>query len=132
MKSLIAFLFVTSSFVTIGQTIKSLKKYKPIDEFENIHVQMICEDEHQSSFIIWVKNHVQEHYHSQHTENIVVLSGKGLMTLGDRVFTISKGDFINIPKGTKHSVKKVHSHSPLKVLSVQTPLWDPKDRTITE
>ena len=132
MKLLLAALMMTGAFITYGQTIKELKSIKPNKEFDNIHVHKMCEDDHQSSFVIWVKDSVPEHYHANHTECIVVISGKGVMTMDDTTFTISKGDYINVPEGTKHSVKEVNSHTPLKVLSIQTPLWDPKDRISTK
>ena len=101
-------------------------------EFENIHVLKISEDSHQSSFVIWVKDSVPEHYHNDHTENIIVISGKAVMTIDGESVTIKKGDFINIPEGTKHSVTKVLGHSALKVLSIQMPLFDGKDRIFTK
>ena len=132
MKTLFTFLLILSSFTIWSQTSESLKNYKPTAEFNNIHVLKISEDEHQSSFIIWVKDSVPEHFHSDHTENIVVISGKAIMTLDGVEITIKKGDYINIPEGTKHSVKEIIGHQSLKVLSIQTPLFDGKDRTFTK
>lgn len=51
------------------------------------------------------------------------------MTIDGKVITISKGDYPNLPEGTKHAVTEVMGHNPLKVLSIQTPLFDGKDRT---
>lgn len=132
MKTLFTLLIISCSFFAASQTSESLKNYKPTAEFENIHVLKISEDDHQSSFIIWVKDSVPEHYHSDHSESIIVISGKAVMTLDGVQITIKKGDYINIPEGTKHSVLEVIGHNPLKVLSIQTPLFDGKDRTFTK
>ncbi len=132
MKTIFAFLFICSSFFAVSQTSESLNNYKPTGEYDNIHVLKISEDEHQSTFIIWVKDSVPEHYHSDHTESIIVISGKAIMTLDSVEITIKKGDYINIPEGTKHSVIEVIGHNPLKVLSIQTPLFAGKDRTFTK
>lgn len=105
MKTILTFTYLFYSLVLFGQTNESLKDYKPAGDYENVHVLKISEDENQSSFIIWVKDSVPEHFHSDHTENIVVLSGKAIMTIGDEKLTIQKGDYINLPEGTKHSVK---------------------------
>jgi mannose-6-phosphate isomerase-like protein (cupin superfamily) len=115
-----------------GQEHKSLREYQPTEEFDNIHVLKIAEDEKQSSFIIWVKKGVKGHFHQTHTENLVVIEGKAIMTLGDKTITIKKGDYINIPDQTPHSVTEVLSRKPLKVLSIQSPLFDGKDRIFIE
>ena len=131
MKTIILFLIAFGVNSAFAQIHKALKSYKPTAEFDNVHVLKISEDHYQSSFIIWVKDSVPEHYHVDHTENIIVLSGKAIMTIGENSITISKGDFINIPEGTKHSVKEIKSHGPLKVLSIQMPLFDGSDRVDT-
>lgn len=114
--------------VSYGQEHQSLKAYQPAEDFENIHVMKIAEDSLQSSFIIWVKKGVKGHFHQTHTENLVVIEGKAKMTIGDKTILIKKGDYINVPNQTPHSVVEVLSRKPLKVLSIQSPLFDGKDR----
>lgn len=67
------------------------------------------------------------HKHIKHTEYVKILEGRGEMTLGDKTIKIKKGDWITIPKGTPHGVK-VTSRKPMKVLSIQSPKFDGKDR----
>jgi len=55
--------------------------------------------------MIWVKDEVRLHKHNYHIENVYVISGKGEFRLSDKIFQIKKGDYINIPKNTPHSVK---------------------------
>ena len=131
MKKLLSTLFCLSVLLSYSQEHKSLKDYKPTADYENIHVLKIAEDDLHSTYIIWVKESVAEHYHASHTENIVVIEGKARMSLGEDEFIIKKGDFINIPEGTKHAVLEVLSGKPLKVLSTQTPMFDGKDRHFT-
>ena len=132
MKPLMTFLFVLSTFVGFSQEHKNLKNYQPTDDYENIHVLKIAEDDLHSTYIIWVKDSVPEHYHASHTENIVVIDGKAKMTMNGEEMIVKKGDFINIPEGTKHAVVEVMSHKPLKVLSTQSPKFDGKDRIFTK
>lgn len=131
MKNVLLVFGLTLASIAQSQTHKSLDDYQPTAEFENVHVLKIAEDDHQSSYIIWVRDSVPEHYHASHTENIVVISGKAKMTLNGEEKIIKKGDYINIPEGTKHSVVEVYSHKPLKVLSTQTPIFD-GDRIFTK
>jgi mannose-6-phosphate isomerase-like protein (cupin superfamily) len=96
-------------------------------KYENVHVIKISSDSLSASFIIFIKKEVNLHKHNAHTENVIVLEGGGEMCLGDKKFNIKKGDHVFIPKGTPHSVK-VKSKKPLKVLSIQSPNFDGKDR----
>ena len=132
MKTILLFLIAFGVNTAFAQNHKAFQDYKPTAEFDNIHALKISEDDHQSSFVIWVKDSVPEHYHADHTENIVVISGKAIMTVDGKEITVKKGDYLNLPEGTKHSVEEVIGHNPLMVLSIQTPLFDGKDRTFTK
>ena len=132
MKHFLSLLFFLVLFVSYAQDHSTLNDYKPTADYENVHVLKIAEDDFQSTYIIWVKEKVEEHYHASHTENIVILEGKARMTLNGEEIIVKKGDFINIPEGTKHAVLEVLSHKPLKVLSTQTPMFDGKDRIYTD
>jgi len=115
-----------------AQTESQLKEIQPNAEYENIHVQKLNSDSAQTSFVIWIKKAVKAHYHAFHTENIYVIEGKAEMTLNDSTFIVRKGDYLNIPKGSIHSVTKVYGKKPLKVLSIQSPEFMGKDRIFVE
>jgi mannose-6-phosphate isomerase-like protein (cupin superfamily) len=53
------------------------------------------------------------------------------MTLGDSIFNIHEGDLIFIPSNTFHAVITT-SKKLLKVLSVQSPFFDGRDRIFTD
>ena len=95
--------------------------------FDNIHVEKLGSDSKVSEFIIFFKDEVKAHYHELHTELIYVLEGEAVMTLGETKQVIKAGDFIRIDQASIHSVK-VFSDIPLKVLSIQTPEYNGKDR----
>ena len=132
MRLALVFLLTFFSGILWSQEHRNLNSYEPTEEFDNIHVLKIAEDTLQSSFIIWVKKGVKGHFHQTHTENLVVIEGKAIMTIGEETITIRKGDYINIPNQTPHSVIEVLSRKPLKVLSIQSPLFDGKDRIFIE
>ena len=125
-------LFILFWFCGFSQAHSALNSYFPEAEFDNIHVKKITSDSLQSCFIIWVKKGVKGHFHKDHSENLVVIEGRALMTLNNEEFEIKAGDFINIPKGTKHSVLEVLSEVPLKVLSIQSPYFDGTDRVFLQ
>ena len=96
--------------------------------FDNVHVQSLAHDSLQSVFVIWVKKEVKGHFHAAHTECIVVLEGRAVMWLNDEHITIKRGDVIHVPSGTKHAVLEVKGNKTLKVISIQAPYFDGKDR----
>lgn len=98
---------------------------------DNLYNKPLFSDSLASSFVIVIKKEVKSHKHVTHAEHVVVLAGTGQMKLNDKTFEIKKGDVIFIPKNSIHSVKTV-SKEPLKVLSLQAPFFDGKDRIFTE
>lgn len=117
--------------MSFGQQVEIIANFQPELNYENVHVYELDSDPLTSTYLIWVKSDVKEHYHAEHTEVVYVLEGEGELTLGDTKRIIRPGDYIFIPKGTRHSVL-VKSESPMKVLSVQTPQFDGSDRVIVE
>lgn len=132
MRIVFFFSFLFFSLSGNAQSFMHTNDIQPDGEYENIHVKKIAEDSLQSVFIIWIKKGVKAHFHAMHSENIVVLEGEGMMSLGEELFLIKAGDYVNIPKGTPHSVTQVLSEKPLKVVSIQSPLFDGSDRIFIE
>jgi mannose-6-phosphate isomerase-like protein (cupin superfamily) len=104
---------------------------------DNLYNRPLFSDSLASSFVIIIKKEVKSHKHLTHSEHVVVLEGNGNMTLRqaqddkEKVFEIKKGDVVFIPKNTIHAVKST-GKQPLKVLSIQAPYFDGKDRVFTE
>lgn len=132
MRTILLTFFLLTGMISSAQDLSILQTIEPAEEYDNIHVQKIAEDSLQTSYVIWIKKAVKLHYHAAHTENLVVIEGKADMTLGDSTFTIKKGDYINVPMGTHHSVTKVYGKKPLKVLSIQSPKFDGDRIFVTE
>ena len=117
--------------LSCDSTHRTITTLQPEKEYDNILVKNICNDSLSSSFVIWIKNEVKLHRHDAHTETVYILEGEGRMQLGDAVFNVHPGSLITIPKGTPHAVK-VTSATPMKVLSVQSPFYDGKDRIVLQ
>jgi mannose-6-phosphate isomerase-like protein (cupin superfamily) len=105
----------------------SLDTIKAPDTYDGIFSKRVGSDSLSSSFVIFIKKEVKKHKHAVHTENVCILEGEGEMLLGDKTFKVKKGDIIFIPAGTPHALK-VTSSVPVKVLSIQSPGFDGKDR----
>ncbi len=98
------------------------------DTLQDTWVKPLASDSLSSSFLISVKKQVPLHLHAKHAEHVYVLSGKGLMTLGEKQIMIVPGDFFFIPQNTPHAL--LVTESPVKILSIQSPRFDGKDRVL--
>lgn len=110
-----------------GQHYQHLDTIKPPAVYENIYNRPLYHDSLVSSFIIFIKKEVPKHKHLSHAEHVYILDGEGMMTIGEKELKVRKGSFIFIPAGIYHSLT-VTSKKPVKVISVQAPFFDGKDR----
>lgn len=131
MKILLTALFLFASAWAIGQNVFDLESRSRLTPNEPIEVQTLTQDSLASTFIIWIDSAVKGHFHQYHTEHVYVIEGEGIMTIGENTNPIKAGDLVFIPRGTVHSVA-VTSDTPMKVLSVQSPLFLGKDRVFTQ
>ena len=111
----ITVLILCSFFSIQAQWVNKVNEFTNERSRDNIKVIPLDDSNDASSFVIWVKNHVRDHYHKEHTEVVYVLEGFGIMTLGDKSQPIEKGDYIFIPRGISHSVR-VTNNQTLKVI----------------
>ncbi len=131
MKKLITAVLLLFPMFIKAQSFQSLDTITAPANYENIYSRMIASDSLASSFVIFIKKEVKKHKHITHSEHVYFLGGEGEMVMGDKTFKVKKGDIIFIPKNTIHALK-VTSALPVKILSVQAPLFDGKDRVFTE
>jgi len=130
-KKLLLLLLLIVPLFTIGQNSQAWDTIKAPLEFDNIHSRALYSDSLSSSFIIFIKKEVKKHKHQFHSEHVYILEGEGEMLLGEKQLKVKKGDILFIPKNTIHYLK-VTSKNPVKVLSIQSPYFDGKDRILIE
>ena len=114
-----------------SQNYQSLDTIKAPAVYENVYSRTIASDSLVNSFVIFIKKEVKKHKHISHSEHVYILEGEGEMLLAEKTFKVKKGDMVFIPKNTVHAVKVISSTA-MKVLSVQAPLFDGKDRIFIE
>lgn len=131
MKKICILLLLLFPVLVKAQSNQSLDTITAPAAYENIYMRTIASDSLVSSFVIFIKKEVKKHKHVFHSEHVYILDGEGEMVLGDKTFKVKKGDIVFIPKNTAHSLK-VTSTIPVKVLSVQAPMFDGKDRMLVE
>jgi mannose-6-phosphate isomerase-like protein (cupin superfamily) len=126
MKKILILFLMTASIVASAQGVTHTDTIKAPVSDQN-YVQALYSDSLSSSFLIVIPKEVKAHYHAHHTEQIVVISGEADLILGSQVIHIKAGDVIFIPKNTQHSLT-VTSLQPLRVVSIQAPIFDGTDR----
>ncbi|MCH8538249.1 MAG: cupin domain-containing protein [Alkalimonas sp.] len=127
--SMVSLIFLIQSMTTSAAIIHLPEVESPANAAA-IHNQPLAESEHSSSFLLTIDAAVPNHYHQRHTEQIYVLEGTARMRLADEELMIRPGDYLLIPPGTVHGVLEITSNQPLKVLSIQSPRFDPSDRVL--
>lgn len=130
MKLLLAVLLFYST-LSSAQTQTATGALLPIGSFDNLYVQPLNSDSNVSGFVIWIKQEVRPHLHAVHSEHVYVLEGTGKMLLGDKTIAVKAGDLLFIPPQTIHALR-VTSAEPMKVLSLQAPEFDGKDRVFID
>lgn len=126
-KLLLSLLLVLGISGIKAQSYQALDTIKAPANLDNIYNRLLYSDSLTSSFVIFIKKEVKEHKHATHAEHVVVLEGEAVMKVDGQSFKIKKGSMVFIPKDTWHYVK-VTSKVPLKVVSIQAPNFDGKDR----
>jgi len=131
MKALTTILLLITISYTTAQEVVNEKNIKFIIDSSSLQVIKLNSDSNATSFAILIKDSVKAHYHSKHTESLMVLDGEAEMQMGDKTVNIKKGDFFVIPPKMIHAVR-VTSKVPLKVISVQAPEFLGEDRIWVE
>lgn len=127
----VVLILISFTSIVLAQHTIDVKTILPDKDYDNIFVKKLYADTNITSFMIWVKSEVKSHKHLTHTENIHIIEGTGEMTVGKKIFLIKPDDFFVIPQNTFHSVK-VTSIIPLKLISIQSPIFNGEDRIFEE
>lgn len=74
---------------------------------------------------------VTPHYHKQVEEIYYILSGKGVMTVGDERHEVSAGDAVYIPRGHRHTLENTGAEH-IRLLLVCGPAYSCEDEVASE
>lgn len=129
-KNLILILLMFAAGIVRSQNISLSSVIFP-DSLKPVNSMPLFGDSLVKSFVIDIRKEVKLHKHETHSEHVYVVEGAAMMTLGKKTFSIQSGDVVFIPKGTPHKVVVMGS-KPLRVISIQAPDFDGKDRVMLE
>lgn len=85
-------------------------------------------DQTASLHVVEITTESQTHYHKRLTELYYVLEGEGTIELDGASFPIGPGTSVLIKPGCRHrAIPAKGSKTPLRVLNVPVPAFDPED-----
>lgn len=125
MKKGILFLASAIPCLCLGQSV--IQADRLLAESEAGKPHCIHTDSLVSTFLIAIQDSVNLHMHENHTEQVYVVAGEGVLQLGDEFHQLVPGNWVIIPKGTPHKAVSTGSE-PLQVISIQAPNFDGTDR----
>ena len=70
-------------------------------------------------FVVKPKQRLSLQSHAHRKEMWSIVSGKGVCTVGDKVFDVSNDLFVMVPKGARHRIENVSDMTDLIIAEVQ-------------
>ena len=90
-------------------------------------------DQTASLHVVEVTSDSRKHYHKRLTELYYVLEGEGVIELDSETFPLAPGVTVLIKPGCRHrAVPAAGAATPLRVLNVPVPAFDPSDEWFDE
>lgn len=85
------------------------------DDSNSIYAKIIGHTPHLSTAIVWVKDMTPQEVHYDEYERFLIVEGTCIISIGDKAYNLSSGDYLTIPLFENHFVK-VTSSIPCKVI----------------
>ncbi|CAN5229168.1 hypothetical protein BH09BAC6_BH09BAC6_36630 [soil metagenome] len=82
----------------------------PDEPSEDFSSRTLRKDQHIEQMLVITKIDVPEEAHGDFMESFFILKGRCECIIGNRLYTLGEGDFIQIPKHTPHNIKLVSPH----------------------
>jgi mannose-6-phosphate isomerase-like protein (cupin superfamily) len=85
--------------------LNALKHLIPDEPLEELSIQVIRKDDQVQQMLVIAKVDVPEEEHGDYIESFFILKGRCECTVGNQLFELNEGDFLEIPMHVKHDVK---------------------------
>lgn len=95
----------TDRYADYNQWLKAVEHLIPVEPFEDFFMQVLRHDEKIAQMLVVTKLDVPEETHEAVAESFFILKGQCACTVGDKVFTLNAGDYLDIPLHTNHDIK---------------------------
>ena len=109
----------------IAKYLKNIQEVKPLEDTCG-QIRELYHSDNMSVAHVTIKTFAFSHQHRKMEEVYYILSGNGLLYIGEEKFKVLPGDTITIPKNTYHHLENV-AFRPLELLVITHPRYDTSD-----
>lgn len=114
-----------------GTTLEAWLKKHPLAAGQEIRLDEISRGDSSSAHIVQVRKEEPLHIHQTHDAVVVILKGRGILTLAKRRLEVKPGAILSIPRGVPHSFVN-QGPDPAVAFAVFMPAFDGKDRVLVK
>ncbi len=82
----------------------------PAEPAEGISIEIIRDDERFRQMLVVSNQDIPEEEHGEYLESFLILEGRCECTVGSDIFTLSAGDFLQIPLHVTHDIRILTPH----------------------
>lgn len=109
-----------------GMTLQAWLNEHPLKPGQDVGIEELSRGQTASAAIVQIRKHQGLHYHKDHDVIVILLRGRGTLTVGDRRLEIRPGSIVTIPRGIAHSLLN-KSQQPAVAYAMFNPPFDGTD-----
>jgi len=95
----------TSKYANHTQWLKAVEHLIPTEPFEDFFAAILQQTDHIAQTLVITRLNVPEEIHTDVKESFFILKGQCACTVGNEVFTLNAGDYLDIPLHVNHDIK---------------------------
>ena len=95
----------TSKYSNYESWLKAVEHLIPAEPFDDFFAQVLMQNEQIAQTLVITRLNVPEEVHEVVAESFLILKGSCACTVGNKVFTLNAGDYLDIPLHTNHDIK---------------------------
>lgn len=95
----------TDKYADYNQWLKAVEHLIPTEPFEDFFMHVLQQDEQIAQMLVVTKLDVPEEIHEEVAESFFILKGQCACKVGDEVFILNAGDYLDIPLHLEHDIK---------------------------
>ena len=134
--TIVCLLFASCQSIPKGRVVLPYGMEKPVkwtraEKRQNLAVRQLNATRMASFHMIRLKGAEKPHVHDDHDLKVFMVSGKGMVHVGDLEYTMLPGEALEIPKGLVHWAENQAKDASV-VYATFTPPFDGKDYRVIE
>lgn len=100
----------TSKYSNYESWLKAVEHLIPAEPFEDFFAHLLLQNDKIAQTLIITKLNVPEEVHEVVAESFFILKGTCACTVGEEVFTLTAGGYLEIPLYTSHDIKIISEY----------------------